>query len=105
MKKKKKSFCVITFFFSYSCIFYFLYLVIYLFYISRQGIKKRVNFNIIYSNFNDIEFILFFKGIENMRKMKSFYEYLPKHQKVLDTGYHRMPHYVFDPRAVEQVEV
>ena len=37
--------------------------------------------------------------------MKSFYEYLPKHKKILDTGYHRMPHYVFDANAVENIEI
>ena len=28
--------------------------------------------------------------------MKNIYEFLPKHKKILDTSYHRLPHYVFD---------
>lgn len=43
---------------------------------------------------------MFLKKEKQMNKLKkgvkSLYDVLPKHRKILDTGYNRMPHYVFD---------
>lgn len=44
--------------------------------------------------------------MNNLNKgLKNLYDVLPKHRKILDTGYNRMPHYVFDESDAQSISV
>ena len=37
--------------------------------------------------------------------MKNIYSFLPKHKKILDTTYHRLPHYIFVDDSPSTVKI
>lgn len=39
------------------------------------------------------------------KNIKNIYDVLPKHKKIIDTGYNRMPHYVFDEAETQKIEI